>query len=743
VQAAARPAAVDLSALLVQVAADRTGYSPDMLDADLNLEADLGIDSIKRVEILSAVRRQLGEADQQRLQAVMDTLTRVKTLREMARTIAGAVDAPASGEGASPAEAPVSDESGRKDLARQLLIVVSERTGYPVEMLGADLNIEADLGIDSIKRVEILTTFRQQRTAAEQTALQGVMDQLTRLKTLAELSRTIEQALATDPPPAAEPSVPRTVFALVDAPAALAVPAPQRSTGVIVVSDDGTGVAGEVCVRLRGSGNRPVLLRHRDGAAIDLSDGVCVADWTDAETATRALARVREAGPIAALLHLAPLADAPPLDRMSLGEWQRRIDADLRQLHILTRAAAPDLRAWGRGSGAAIVAATALGGDFGQSGRLDRPTHGGVLGYLRTAAIEFPDVRVRVVDFDASEPAARAAQRIVSELDVEGPVEIGYYGARRVTLAARQVPLTADGAPAALGAESVVLLTGGARGITSEIAAELARRHRPALLLAGLTALPREPEPSHTAALEGSALKAIITSELRKGQQTPRPVDVEAVYQRIVRQREIRATLAACQAAGSPVEYHQLDVRDEAALKQLVDGIYARFGRLDLVVHGAGVIEDKLIDHKTVESFDRVVHTKADSVFTLARVLRRDTLGALVLMSSVTAAFGNRGQADYGAANGVYNAMAQWLARRSSGRVVAMNWGPWDKVGMASEEVRRQFLARGITPIDPAPGVRAMLDELAAGPSPDAIVVIGAGPWTGAARTERRVETVA
>jgi hypothetical protein len=109
-------------------------------------------------------------------------------------------------------------------------------------------------------------------------------------------------------------------------------------------------------------------------------------------------------------------------------------------------------------------------------------------------------------------------------------------------------------------------------------------------------------------------------------------------------------------------------------------------------------------------------------------------------MSSVTAAFGNRGQADYGAANGVYNALAQYLAARSRGRVVAMNWGPWDKRGMASEGVRRQFLARGITPIDPALGVRAVLDELAAGLPSDAVVVVGDGPWAGEAPADRVME---
>src|SRR6185503_1155475 len=47
------------------------------------------------------------------------------------------------------------------ELKKRLLAIVGDRTGYPPEMLDLDLNIEADLGIDSIKRVEILGAFQR------------------------------------------------------------------------------------------------------------------------------------------------------------------------------------------------------------------------------------------------------------------------------------------------------------------------------------------------------------------------------------------------------------------------------------------------------------------------------------------------------------------------------------------------------------------------------------------------------
>jgi hypothetical protein len=124
-----------------------------------------------------------------------------------------------------------------------------------------------------------------------------------------------------------------------------------------------------------------------------------------------------------------------------------------------------------------------------------------------------------------------------------------------------------------------------------------------------------------------------------------------------------------------------------------------------------------------------VVHTKADSAFLLSRKLRPESLRCLLFMSSVTAAFGNRGQADYAAANGIMNALAVQLTSQWPARVVAMNWGPWAQSGMVSEEVRQQFLSRGIQMIPLEGGAEAALREIAAGPPTDPIVALGEGPW--------------
>jgi acyl transferase domain-containing protein len=94
-----------------------------------------------------------------------------------------------------PAAAPQARVSAA-DTLTQLLNIVSDRTGYPQEMLDADANIEADLGIDSIKRMEILTAFAQLHAGAQRGSFQGAMEKLTAIKTLRETASVLAELLA-------------------------------------------------------------------------------------------------------------------------------------------------------------------------------------------------------------------------------------------------------------------------------------------------------------------------------------------------------------------------------------------------------------------------------------------------------------------------------------------------------------------------------------------------------------------
>jgi NAD(P)-dependent dehydrogenase (short-subunit alcohol dehydrogenase family)/acyl carrier protein len=724
-------AARDCLAELCRIAGERTGYPPELLDPDAAVEADLGIDSIKRLEILTAFQKRCTAAEQAKIQEVLEGLAGARTLREIAGRMAAVW--PASAAPAAPPAASVSSGPGR-DYIAELRQIASERTGYPPEMLDLDAAIEADLGIDSIKRAEVLSGFQKLCTPAEQQKVQAIMDRLAGARTLREIAERIAVVLPGPAEGKAMPAgaagpVPRFVLTVTARPRRPSKPRyyPGR---IAIITDDETGIAAGVAEELNRAGERALLLRHNPDAVIGAED-LFTADLTDAAAIESTVGMIRqEYGPIGAIIHLLPLRSNGSAAGCSLAEWRELVKLDVRSLYALARAAEADLKQASRAGGALLAAVTGRGGDFGlHPGPAMPPTHFAVADFAKALALEFTDVLCKVVDLDATDPVVILQKKLTEELtSPDETLQVGLPGDRRLTVVPQAEPLAAHTARQ-IQRDWVILVTGGARGITAEVARRLAEHCQPLLVLAGTSPLPGPESPDTAGLLEAVKIKAALTARLQSSGAAVKPAAVEAAYQRLMKDREISRTLEALTGAGSRVEYQSVDVRDEAAFGGLIERIYRDHGRLDVVIHGAGIAEDKRIRDKTPESFDRVVHTKADSAFLLSRKLRPEGLQCLLFMSSITAAFGGRAQADFAAANGILNGFASMLAAQWPARVVAVNWGPWDHAGTVTEEVRQQFLSRCVHMIPLAGGAEATLREIEAGPPHDPLVALGEGPW--------------
>jgi acyl transferase domain-containing protein/NAD(P)H-dependent flavin oxidoreductase YrpB (nitropropane dioxygenase family)/NAD(P)-dependent dehydrogenase (short-subunit alcohol dehydrogenase family) len=675
----------------------------------------------------------------------------------------------------------------------QLVNIVSERTGYPADMLKPALDLEAELGIDSIKRVEILGAFRRACSVGDQGKLQSVMEHLTSIKTLGSLAESLGTILSAGnpsqrapPASALQPSaaaprglgptplpdaflsaatvaitsaeasatavrLPRYLLAPVD------IPAPVSRTalpgGAIIITDDGTGVATELAQQLRKLCATVALIQTPDIYGGDRGDGVArpfCADLGDPEEMERTVNEIRRIhGQVAMVLHLHPLGISDPPSFADLPFWRQRIGSEVKGLFNLARSAGSDLRSHGEPR-ATLLAATCLGGDFG----IDKaecgvpfPTHGGVAGLIKSIAHEWPSVRCRVIDFKAGFSPKSAARHLIAEATadcVDDLVEIGYQGTRRLKLRLAPSPLS-DGVSlrAPVGRDAVVLVTGGARGITAQAALALAARRPCRLILVARSELPSDKEMEATAGLASAVdIRRVLIDRMRHADVLPAPAAIEAECIRILRDREIRSNLQALRETGSDVQYRQCDLADDKAFAGLIDEVYATYGRIDGVIHGAGIIEDRLVEHKDARSFDRVISAKVDGALLLAAKLRPESLKFLALFSSIAARFGNRGQADYAAANEVLNKLAAHLDTRwPTTRVVALNWGPWDGSNMVTAAVRDQFVRQAVELIAPADGCAAFIEELIGGSKGHAEVVLGGGPWgeqrAGAAPTAR------
>ncbi|NTV12241.1 MAG: SDR family NAD(P)-dependent oxidoreductase, partial [Zoogloea sp.] len=310
----------------------------------------------------------------------------------------------------------------------------------------------------------------------------------------------------------------------------------------------------------------------------------------------------------------------------------------------------------------------------------------------------------------------------------DATLEVGYTrdGRWRLDLQPQPAKVAGPDKPL-LDAESVVLLTGGAYGITADIARALAERYRPRLVLVGRSPLPADEAADTRDISDPAKLKQILIARLKAaGTAKVKPAEVDRVLRRLLKDREIRANLAALRAAGSEIDYHSLDVRDAAAFGDLIDGIYRRWGRLDGVLHGAGIIEDKLIRDKSLESFAAVYDTKVAPALEMSRRLRPEGLKFMLFFSSIAGRFGNAGQCDYSSANEVLNKLADSLSHAWPGvHVVSANWGPWQS-GMVNEQILQFFAERDIHPIPLATGTQRCLEQLQRGSTGEPEVVITA-----------------
>ncbi|MCD6184970.1 MAG: SDR family oxidoreductase, partial [Deltaproteobacteria bacterium] len=204
------------------------------------------------------------------------------------------------------------------------------------------------------------------------------------------------------------------------------------------------------------------------------------------------------------------------------------------------------------------------------------------------------------------------------------------------------------------------------------------------------------------------------------------PSQLEKKYRQYVSNREISDNLEQLKKRGARVSYYSVDIRITEAVKAVYDKVRSLYGPVTGIIHGAGVLEDRLIIDKTPEQFEKVFDTKVKGFKALLEVAGDNDLKFIVIFSSITARLGNIGQADYAVANEVLNKLAQQESIARPGcRIVSINWGPWDG-GMVTESLKKEFSNRGIALIPVNKGAEFMIRELSLKPGSPVEVVIGA-----------------
>ncbi len=704
----------DVTAAIQRIIAEQTGYTVEMLDANLDLEADLGIDTVKQVETFGRISRHFNLNVPEDLR-----LAELNTIEKIAGYVRSRIgETPAATE-AVPA---VESTAAVADVTAAIQRIIAEQTGYDVEMLDANLDLEADLGIDTVKQVE---TFGRISRHFNLTVPEDL--RLAELNTIEKIAGYVRSQIGETPaaetkmdPTAAAPEAATGGESATPGEAASAVlrcePQPVALEALppaadgwlagrkLLVTCDRHGLWERLATRLGQAGAGLVTL----GGAPKVQ---YPCDFLDPVQTAAVIDRVMADHPdLAGLIHLLPL-DAF-LDG-GTGESQEEIAVAVTSLFAAVQRLQPRLSAGG------LVAAVSFNSTVFAYDRDDHPVYpafAGMAGLLKTVAREIPEARIKVVDLAAADPAAaldEAAEALAAEITgSDRRVEVGYRNGRRFGLALVPANPGADGALIADG--DTVLVTGGARGITFAIVQALSERWRGELLVFGRSEI--GPEDAELAA---AADEAALVALLRRRQPEAKPVKLKREAAAVLAARQSRANLDALRRDGLKVTYRAVDVTDAEAVRRALENTLA----VNVLIHAAGLEESQPLAKKSLAQFARVFDTKVAGLANLLAALKSNPPRTAIGFSSVTARLGNAGQADYTAANDMLGRMLQRFQQRHPETVCkALAWTAWEGAGMATRETVRRVLAqRGLTFLPLAQGVGFFLDEVKDATSQEAV----------------------
>ncbi|OED66493.1 beta-ketoacyl synthase [Vibrio tasmaniensis ZS-17] len=727
--------AEQVQSTMLSVVADKTGYPTEMLDLAMDMEADLGIDSIKRVEILGTVQDQLPTLPELNPEDLAECRTLGEIVDYMNSKLAPISEAATvAPEAATAAVESTSNDLNPAHVQSTMMEVVADKTGYPAEMLDLAMDMEADLGIDSIKRVEILGTVQDQLPTLPELN----PEDLAECRTLGEIVTYMQSKLSAAAPvatPKAESVTPIAETATAELPphnevALKKLPAADKlvdcfsKDACVVITDDGHN-AGVLAEKLTTNGIQVAVVRSALSAASPLNseiasytlnsidDAGVTAVINDIEADLKTSNKV-----IAGFIHLQAIVDSKQSNEQAVN-LNADSRASLTTAFLFAKHLNGQLNAV---SGRSVFfTLSRIDGGFGY---LDTKqlanaelNQAALSGLTKTLSHEWSNVFCRALDADASIDARHLAEAITSELfDIDtNTVEIGLSHAengesgRSTLIAATPGAAQTKNTGAQLTKSDKVLVTGGAKGVTFECALTLAKQCKSHFILAGRSKHITSAElPQWAQGKQEKELKPAAIAHLQATGDKPTPKKVDALLKPVLSSLEINAALAAFNEIGASAEYLSLDVSNHESVAKTL----ANFDGITGLIHGAGVLADKHIQDKTLDELNMVYGTKVGGLEAVLGGLDSSKLKLIAMFSSAAGFYGNTGQSDYSMSNEILNKAAlQLSARNPQAKVMSFNWGPWDG-GMVNAALKRMFTERGVYVIPLQAGAELFSSQL-------------------------------
>ncbi|WP_236721341.1 type I polyketide synthase [Trichormus sp. NMC-1] len=480
----------DIGQNLLAITSEKTGYPIEMLELDMDMEADLGIDSIKRVEILGGLQELYPNLPKPNLEELAEKRTIGQVVEYLQKQVTGdrlTEEIQVTGdklqvteqviqvtekkveearEELLPSQSPEeSDEYA--DLGQTLLNITSEKTGYPVEMLELDMDMEADLGIDSIKRVEILGAMQETYPNLPKPNIEELGD----LRTIGQIVDYLQKLVGGEkkkpdsdpvgagsprplslpkvvvnltPPPTVDPNLPRRPVKLKSLPRPdfWECKLPEGHIGLI--TDDGSLTTTKLAHALVEQGWKVVVLSFPQTLVpqqLPLPLGVSrviMANMSEQHLQLLLQSITTQHGKIGAFIHLHPQFNTENTGKISYLETEKAI---VKQVFLIAKHLKPTLNTAADLEGRVSFCTVAhLDGTLGLEHKENFGVIGaGLFGLTKSLRWEWPKVFLRAIDLSPSLDPHQSAEYIVAELHDSNRYigEVGYSSQGRVTLIAK------------------------------------------------------------------------------------------------------------------------------------------------------------------------------------------------------------------------------------------------------------------------------------------------------------------
>lgn len=715
---------------LFDLVVDLTGYDPEIIEFDADLEAELGVDSIKKAQLIGEMVQWANvPIDTQAMQ-----LARFETLNDIISILPQSLSSMDSiidsrshpGETVEDSltlveDSPTNETQGKPttteldSLHRLIIDLVVDQTGYDESIIDMDADMEGELGIDSIKKAQLLGELEQQYqlqsiresnlTLAEFSTLGSIRDFVWQ-----KISTASDSQSGSDPPQKKNESEAEVVTfdraALVPstgthrfelrthhAPRLDAMPTHPNWHGPAVVLGE-NAIADAIVARWHQDHESSVYPIHT---------------LSSSSTADELETKLNELWDDCVSPHLfitTPHDSEATWRTDDTDAWQsRRQAALLNPFRVCQRwmQGRIDLDAMSHSS---LVTVVRGGGSFGfrslhesssdtnevavDANKVTSAESGGVAGLTKAMLIEawmrgHRDTPMLVIDPIATANTVEIVEGVWRELATPSyDEEVIVAGAERLSTCARYQPISESSCTSSptLSRGGTWVVAGGGRGITAMTAMELAARHGLKLHLLGTAPVPKVDEQIRQSAEvnRGDLRRRVMTQVQAKGGN---PV---TTWQKLEKAIEIDQTLQACRQRSIEATYHSVDVSDAGAVEDCLQKIREVDGPIHGVIQGAGAGQDARFDRKRPDKVEKCFRAKIDGCISLAAATRNDPLEWFIGFGSISGRFGANGHTDYSAANDMLAKLISQLKRqRPQTRCVTFHWHAWGDVGMATK----------------------------------------------------------